>query len=457
VSHGASGARGGIGLRLQQLVVLAMVFALLWAATRVVPEAAGELAAVAAVGFLMLSGTVGSELLELLRMPHLTAYIIAGIVAGPYVLHLLDHATVTQVSKANPLALALIALAGGAELRISDLRENARSLAWATLVQSLLVMACAAAVFASLTPFLPFMRGQPWKLVAGMSLLWGVVAITRSPSATLGILSQTRARGPIAQATLATVMTSDVVVLVVLAAMMALTRPLIDPGAALSLAAMRELGREILGSVSLGTTLGLLLVLYLRFVNRSFVLVLLLLGFGFTEMVRYLHFEPLLTFLVAGFIVQNLSRQGEKFLHGIEGLGSMVFVVFFACAGAHLEVPILRKLWPVALFLCGSRALVTIVAHLIGARLADDPPLVKRWGWSGLISQAGIALGVGAVVERQVPSIGADVRALVIATVAINEMIGPVLFKLALDRNGESRSEATLPEAAPIPLDDAHA
>jgi Kef-type K+ transport system membrane component KefB len=446
VSRSNGRQRGGLLLRSQQVVVLAVVFAVLWGATRVVPEAAGSLSSVAAVGFLLLAGTVGSELLEIFKMPHLTCYIIAGIVAGPYVLHLVDHETVKLVGKGNALALAMIALEGGAELRVDDLRRGARSLAWATGMQTFMVMACAALIFASMTPFLPFMRHQPWKLVVGLSLLWGVIAITRSPSATLGVLSQTRARGPIAQSTLATVMTSDVVVLVVLAVTLTLTRPLLEPGASLSMTAIRELGREVLGSVSLGTTLGLLLVAYMRFVNRSFVLVIILLGFGFTEILRYLHFEPLLTFLVAGFIVQNLSKQGEKFVHQIKSLGSMVYVVFFATAGAHLEVPVLRQLWPIALFLCASRAGVTIWAHRIGARAAGDPPRVVSWGWSGLVSQAGIALGVGAVVERNVPGIGADIRALVIATIAINEMAGPVLFKIALDRNGESRSGELLPD-----------
>jgi Kef-type K+ transport system membrane component KefB len=428
-------------VRLQQLFVLAMVSLLLWVATRVVPEAGGGLSAVAATGFLLLAGTLASEQLEWFQVPHLTAYIIAGIVAGPYVLHLLDHQTVDQLSTANPLALALIALAGGAELRIADLRKGARSLAWATLFQSLFVFALSATVFAALSPFLPFLHGVPWTLVAGISLMWGVVAVTRSPSATLGVLSQTRAQGPIAQATLATVMTSDVVVLIMLATVLTLTRPLVEPGATLSTRAFRELGRELLGSVSLGTTLGLLLTLYLRFVNRSLLLVLLLLGFGFTEVLHYLHFEPLLTFLVAGFIVQNLSLQGEKFLHGIEGLGSVVYVVFFAGAGAHLEVPILRQMWPVALTLCASRAVVTVVAHRLGARLSNDPPAVRRWGWSGLVSQAGVALGIGAVIERNLPSIGSGIRSLVVATVAINEMVGPVLFKLALDKSGESQRE----------------
>jgi Kef-type K+ transport system membrane component KefB len=213
----------------------------------------------------------------------------------------------------------------------------------------------------------------------------------------------------------------------------------------LSVAAFRELGRELLGSVSLGTTLGLLLTLYLRFVNRSVVLVLLLLGFGFTEVVRYLHFEPMLTFLVAGFIVQNLSQQGDKFLHGIEGVSSVVYVVFFAAAGAHLDVPILRALWPVALVLCGVRAGVTVLAHRAAMHHADDDAAVRKWGWAGLISQAGVALGIGAIVERNLPAIGPGIRSLILATIAINEVVGPVLFKFSLDRAGESRAAAPPP------------
>jgi Kef-type K+ transport system membrane component KefB len=440
-------------LRVQQAGVLALVFVLLWVATRTAPEVRGSLSAIAATGFLLLGGTLASELLEPLRIPHLTAYIIAGIVAGPYALDLIDHQTVLEVSKSNPLALALIALAGGAELRISQLRQGAKSLAWATLMQSLVVMLVIAVVFAAVSPLLPFLHGKSWQLVVGLSLLWGVVAITRSPSATLGVLSQTRAQGPIAQSTVATVMTSDLVVLVLLATTLTLTKPLLEAGASLSINAFSALGREILGSVSLGTTLGLLLVLYLRFVNRSLALVLLALGFGITEVLRYLHFEPLLTFLVAGFIVQNLSNEGEKFLHGIEALGSMVYVVFFACAGALVDIPVLRQLWPVALILCVMRGVVTVFAHRVGARLAGDSPTIRAWGWSGLISQAGVVLGIGVIIERNIPSVGGNVRSMLLATVAINQMVGPILFKLALDRTGESHSEhAETPISEPEPV-----
>jgi Kef-type K+ transport system membrane component KefB len=154
------------------------------------------------------------------------------------------------------------------------------------------------------------------------------------------------------------------------------------------------------------------------------------------------HIDPLLSFLTAGFIVQNLSAQGEKLLHSIEDTGTVVFVVFFATAGAHLDIPLLRELWPVALILCASRAVVTIATARLSSKLVDDPPAIKKWGYSSLISQAGLTLGLSVVIARAFPEFGESFRSLVIATVAVNEVVGPILFKFALDRSGETSHEA---------------
>jgi Kef-type K+ transport system membrane component KefB len=233
-------------------------------------------------------------------------------------------------------------------------------------------------------------------------------------------------------------MTSDIVVVVLVAVTTMVARPLIEPTASFSLRDLSTLGRELLGSVALGTTLGLTLAVYLRLVGKQLALVFVALGFGVTEVLGYLRFDALLTFMVAGFVVQNLSRQGEKLTKAIGEMGSLVYVVFFATAGAHLDVPLLRKLWPVALLLSVARALFTYAASRAASRVADDSIAVRRWGWSGLISQAGLARGLAGVIARSFPSFGAGFGALAIATVAINEMVGPVLFKLALDRTRES-------------------
>jgi Kef-type K+ transport system membrane component KefB len=293
-------------------------------------------------------------------------------------------------------------------------------------------------VFMALSPLLPFTAGLPLTALVGVATLWGVLAVSRSPSATLGILAQLRPDGPITRFSLAFVMSSDVVVVVMMTAAITLVRPLVDPGMGISMHDLDALGNELVGSFSLGTTLGLVIALYLRLLGGQLLIPLLALGFGLTEGLRYLRFDPLLTFLVAGFVVENLTRQGPKLYAAVEQAGSVVYVVFFATAGAHLDVPLLRDLWPIALALAGSRALISYGVHRLSGRVAEDEPSVRRHGWTCLVSQAGLTLRLSLVVARAYPSFGNDFRALAIATVAINELIGPVLFKVALDRAGES-------------------
>jgi Kef-type K+ transport system membrane component KefB len=441
MSASSHGAPKTLGTRLLQAVILAALFAVLIGATRLMPHGGSGGTVVAAVGFLLLAGTLLSELVEVVHLPHLTGYLLAGVLAGPHVLNLVDHHTVEELTSINALALALIALAGGAELKLSILRSGLKSLAWAMLLQCIPLLLIMAGIMILVRPLVPFVRGLDTAALVGVSLLWGALAITRSPSATLGILAQTRAQGPITNFTLTFVMTSDVVVVVLVTATMTVVRSLIEPTATFSLGEFTRLGHELFGSVALGTTLGLVLAAYLRLVDKQFSLVLLALGFGATEILRYLRFEVLLTFMVAGFVVQNLSKQGEKFTTAVHDMASVVYVVFFATAGAHLDLPLLRTLWPAALVLAAARGILTVGAARLSNHLAKDPPVIRKWGWSGLISQAGLTLGLAGVIARAFPTFGNAFRALAIATVAVNEMVGPVLFKLALDRNGESSKD----------------
>lgn len=315
-----------------------------------------------------------------------------------------------------------------------------KTLVAATITQSGLGILLVGALFYGVHSFIDFTRDLPTGAAIAVALLWGVLAIARSPSAALGVISQTRATGPLAQYTVAFVMASDVVVVILLAAGITIARPLIDPSLSFSTEAFGALGHEILGSVALGTTLGLVLTVYLRLIGRQLLVVLVALGFGATEILSYLHYDALLTFMVAGFVVQNLSKQGDKLVHAVEQAGSVVYVVFFASAGAHLNVPLLQHLWPVALILAGARVVVTVAAGRLASRLANDEPVVRRWAWAPLVSQAGFAIGISQIAAREFPSFGRGFADLAIATVAMNEIAGPILFKVALDRAGETRA-----------------
>ena len=334
--------RKTLRVRLLRGAVLGAFGGFIYYTTRVVPQAPGGLWVIAAIGFLLLAGTITSELLEFVGLPHITGYLLAGVIAGPHVLDIVDDRTVETLAPVNTLALSLIALAGGAELDLREVRKAIGSLGWAMLAQFAFNLIGAAGTFLAMRRFIPFVQGLPVAPLIGVAILWAVLATPRSPSATLGVLSQTRAAGPLASFTLAFVMTCDVFVIALVALAMGVARPLVDASASFSATAFVSLGHELFGSVALGTTLGVFLAAYMRIVNRQMLLILIALGFGASVVIDYLRFDPLLTFMVAGIVVRNMSRQGKRFVAAIDQTGSIVYVVFFATAGAHLDLPLLR-------------------------------------------------------------------------------------------------------------------
>ena len=422
-------------------IALLVISAIFYASLHLMPHFSGGIATLCAVGFLLLAGMLFAELGDIVGLPHLTGYLLAGVIAGPFVLKLIDHDTVTHLATVDRLALSLIALAGGAELKLELLTRGFKSLAWAMFMQCAPGLLLMTVVFMALRPMLPFTQSLRPVQLFGVGLLWGLLAIARSPSACLGILSQTRASGPIARFSLAFIMSSDVVIVVLLAVVMTLARPLISPEASFSLEVFSTLGREILGSIALGTTIGLVLSLYLHLVSKQLLVVFIVLGFGVNEGINYVHFDPLLAFLVAGFVVQNLSKHGDVFLEAIEQTGGVVYVIFFASAGAKLDLGLLKDLWKVALILCGSRAFICYLLARFSGRLASDPPAIKNWGFTGLISQAGLALGIAPMIAQEFPEFGGPFSALAIAAVGINQLVGPIMFKRRrLPSAGRTRS-----------------
>lgn len=425
------------GTRMVQAAALVVVFGLLLTATRLAPAEAGVVGTVAGLGFLLLAGTLTSELIEVLGIPHLTGYLFAGILAGPDVLALIDRGTLAQLGPVNTLALSLIALAGGAELHVDLLRATARSLAWSSLFQHTVVFALSTGAFFLLAPFTPFASLQTSALWA-VAVLWGVVSCTRSPAALLGIIAQVRPKGPLTTFSISFIMLSDVICIVMLTLTMALVRPLLDPASSFALGDVKHVVVELVGSAALGVTLGLALIIYLKLIGKNRLLVLVALGVGVGELLRYIQFDALLAFLVAGFFVRNFSEQGPKLLEAVQRTGAIVFVVFFAVAGAMIDLSILARVGGVVLLLCVVRAIATIATARLSSRVANDPQALRTWGWSSMISQAGFAMAIALVVARSFPDIAESFMVLAVAACSINQTFGPILFKIGLDRSRES-------------------
>lgn len=442
------------GLRelLRKAASLAVLMGLVFVTRRYGAPLPGALGAVLGLGLLLLAGDLAADLVERVGLPHLTGYLAAGLVVGPQVLQAVPHESIEALKPVNTLALALIALSAGAELTWPLLTRSARSLFSSIGAQLLLVFPGSIAALLLLRPFIPFVREFPWAGAAGVALLWGVIAISRSPSATLGVISQLRPEGPLTRWTLTVVIAFDLVVLLGFALARNAAAVLTEPGATFSVAALRELGVGLLGSFACGTTLGLLIAIYLRLIRRELILFLLVVSYGATEFTAYFHFESMLLFISAGFVVANISKQGERLLETVAAGGRVVYVIFFALAGAHLDIRMLARLWPVALTLMLVRIGLTIVSAKLGSRWAKDDDTIRKYGWLPLVSQAGVTIGMAVALTDEFPSFGPKLAALTIAVVGLNEGVGPILFKWALDKTGESgkgRSQADQPAHAP--------
>jgi Kef-type K+ transport system membrane component KefB len=408
-------------------------------------------------GFLILAAYTMGELATPLRLPRMIGYLIAGVLFGPSVLNIVNIEATRELAPVSSLAIALIAFLAGAELRWSEVKERSRAISLILVSELGITFVALTALLIGLRNYVPFLQSTPTPTVIGFSLLFASVAIVHSPAVTMALLTETGARGPIARTTLGVVLVSDVVVIMLFSAVLALARALVPPtsgdAAALSLGSVVwELG----GAVVVGAALGGAVAIYLRFVKRELVLFAVLVTFFGSEIARLAHVETLLTLLTAGFVMENVSRlpDGEALRHAMERSGAPVFVVFFALAGAGMAVGDVVAVWPLLIPLVLVRAAGIWTGCRVGSRWARIPPAIGNRVWMGLISQAGVAIGLATVIAAVYPTRGATIRTLFLATLAVNETIGPILFRLALARGGEIGGEEGVDQTATAVLGD---
>ena len=425
------------------VLMLLVLTALVVAARGLVPEGVALHADVLlGLGLIIFAGYLTAHLGERIGLPHVTGYLLAGLLLGPHALAAVSADVVERLKPTNSIALALIALSAGAELDFGMLRRGFRSLVAAVGAHLLVVLPATFAALLALRSFVPFLAPLSVYGAMAAALLWGVIAMSRSPSSTLGVISQLRPEGPLTRHVLTVVITMDLVVLVSFAVAEALAARAFDPSAAAAGDALRELWLMLTGSLACGTTLGLLVALWLKLVKRQLLLFLLVVAYCGMQLAAYFSFQPLVLFLTAGFVVSNLTHQGEELLDLVGAGGQIVFVVFFALAGAHVDLRLLAKLWPMALTLWLVRGAATYLGARAAARIANDPPVVQRYAGLSLWSQAGTTISLTLAVGARFPALGAGFTSLGIAVAGFDELIGPLLFKWSLDRAKESRKHA---------------
>lgn len=392
-------------------------------------------------GFLILAAVTVGELAKSVKLPKIVGYLGAGLIFGPHVTGVFDRQAAADLSGISTLAIALIAFLAGAELRWTEVRSRGRVILTMLGTEIAFSLVAISLTLFALQRYVPALSGA-WPEVLMLCLVVGSILVVHSPAVTMGMLNETGAAGDMTRTTLGIVLVADVVVVLLFSGMMGLARTVIDTGDGVAGPTMGMLVWEILGAVLIGAILGGLVSLYLRWqTGELFIFAIAVALFG-VELAKAAHVEALLMLLTAGFVMENVSQgRGEVLRHAMERSAAPLFVVFFALAGAKISPSEVAAVSMVAVPLVLARILGIWGGARLGARLAYATPAVHDHAWTGLVSQAGVAIGLTALLSQSLPQ-AAGLQALILAVIAINETIGPVLFRRGIDAAGEMPLES---------------
>jgi Kef-type K+ transport system membrane component KefB len=425
---------------IRRLVVLALLVggAVLLEPLRVPTEGVIAPRSLFLFGILLLTADTFGALAHDSGLPRLVGYLLAGLALGPSIAGIVPAGVLEDLGMMKRLAVGLIGLLAGAELRIADLRQRHRAILWILALQGAGVLLAIWATALLARHWIPFLAGLDAAPLVFVSLLFAATLTVNSPMVTLALLTETRASGPLAKTTLGVVLVADVAVILLFTVAFSLAQGSLGNETTGAPEILLGLLREVLGSIFAGALVGGVLSLYLKYVKRELVVFAVVVVFATAAAAQALGFELLLSLLVAGFFVENVAPvRAEPLVETLHLMAVPVFVIFFAMAGAELHLGAFAQVWPLALGVAVVRLGAVYVGSRTGARLGKAEPIVVRHVWTGLVSQAGVALGLATIVADRLPGLGAAMQVLIVGVIALNESVGPVFFRRGLDRAGE--------------------
>lgn len=398
-------------------------------------------------------GLMLSRLAKLIKLPAVTAYLVAGILIGPYCIGLLGIEGLGFVSRDDvksysiicDVALGFIAFLIGNEFRLSSLKKIGKQ---ATVIGILQAVVTTAVVDIAL---IALHFAMPEKLTLPAAIVLGAVAAATAPAATLMVVRQYKAKGPLTSILLPVVALDDAVGLVIFAISFGVANAF-GTGAVSVISVLVEPVLEVVLSLLLGTVMGLAFHLCERFFHSrskrlamsvTFVLMtvaLSMIRFEIGEV--HIGFSSLLVCMMLGTVFCNVCDFSEELMDRVDRWTAPLFVLFFVLSGAELELSVFTD-WMIVLIgvvYIAARSLGKYFGAYSSARLVDcDENIVKYLGIT-LLPQAGVALGM-ALKAAELSDGGEIVANITLFAVLIYEIVGPMLTKIMLMKAGEINPE----------------
>jgi Kef-type K+ transport system membrane component KefB len=288
--------------------------------------------------------------------------------------------------------------------------------------------------------YIPFLSGLNRFMVLGFAILFAGISLSTSPSTAIGIITELQSQGKVTNIVLIITVLKAILLILFFPIIITLSKQFYLESVSFNLSLLTDISLQLLASVLTGIVMGGVIIWYLKKVKVEMSLFLLGITLAITEVSSLFGLEVLLTSLVTGIVVQNFSRHGQSLISGIEIFSLPIYVIFFCFAGAKLHVEILGEALLITFILVLARFLLNYAGNYVGAVLAREDRFIKNYSWMGYIGQAGIALGLGVIIKQNLPDeTGEYFLTILISTVVINEMLGPILLKYIFVKSGDAK------------------
>lgn len=387
-------------------------------------------------------GLLSTRVVKLLHLPNVTGYLIVGLLIAP----LLGKEKIASFSIIVTIALGFIAFSIGGEFKISSLKKLGKSIFTITLVQSFgalfLVDICAIIAF--------LIMGKFNNENLALALMLGAIATATAPAATLMVIRQYKATGPVTDTLLPVVALDDAFGLMFFSISFALAKVFATGDKITVLNILVYPLLEIICSLVIGATIGAILALATRwFKSRANRLCLMitavLLGVGLCELFEISNIpfglSSLLVCMMIGATFCNMSNEALLIMDGCERWTPPLFMLFFILSSAELDIKLLPSIGVIGIVYLVARSLGKYFGANLGARIVHADKNVRKYLGLALLPQAGVAIGMAQMVSNQFssinPTIAGQVVTIVLCATLIYELFGPVITKVALAKAGE--------------------
>ena len=406
------------------------------------------------IGIALLLGLLMSRIAKRLNLPAVTAYLVTGIILGPFCLGSFGHSWLGFTGDAqleglglfSDVALGFIAFAIGNEFRLSTLKNTGKQAVFVGIVQAVLTTLFVDAVLIGLHFIIP----DKFSLSSALTL--GAIASATAPAATLMVVRQYKAKGPLTSLLLSVVAIDDAVGLVLFSVSFGIARAL-QTGSADIVSILVEPMIEIIFSLLLGVIMSLLLTFFERYFHSrskrlSLAITFVFITVGITMLsfnIGGVHFSfsTLLTCMMLGTVFCNLCDFSEELMDRCDRWTAPLFILFFVISGAELKLSVFTDpaIVIIGLLFILSRSLGKYYGARFSCSLIGCDEKTTKYLGITLLPQAGVALGMSVTAMQLGSADGALIRNIVLFAVLIYEIFGPLLTKVSLTAAGEIKKE----------------